>query len=219
MARFFVVVGFLVLLAVGLLRIWRALMRLVDERAEVDGYIQVFTRYVNSGGADRQAYGDLIERSLRVQDLLGGVGIMAHYLAPFGRYSVPNYQIVLNGIPAMRRDFDVLTSGRGDHGQLVGETLVRYMGWSADRIGEKRRELRNPIAWFRQGVAAVLLVPLWLLRSLGLLSGTRSDRVAASALFRLLTGLVALVGLVGSIVTIVLGWSAMKEVVSGLLGR
>ena len=219
MARLYVVVGFLALLAVGFLQIWRALMRLVDERAEVDRYIQVFTRYMNSAGTDGQAYGELIERSLRVQDLLGGVGFMAQYMAPFGRYSVPNYQIVLNGVPAMRRDFEVLTSGRSDHGQLVGETLVRYMGWSADRIREKQRELRNPVAWFREGVAAVLLVPLWLFRSLGLLSGTRADRVAASPLFRLITGLVALVGLIGSIFTIVLGWSAMKEVVSRLLGR
>jgi hypothetical protein len=194
-------------------------MRLVNERAEVDGYVQVFTRYMNSRGADSQAYGELIERSLRVQDLLGGVGIMAQYVAPFARYSVPNYQIILNGVPAMHRDFGVLTSGRSDHGQLVGETLVRYMGWSADRIEEKQRELRNPVAWFREGVAALLLVPLWLLRSLGLLSGARSARVADSALFRLLTGLLALIGLVGSIFTIVLGWGAMTEAVSRLLGR
>jgi hypothetical protein len=219
MSRLLVAVGFLGVLAVGFVRVWRALMRLVYERAEVDRCIRVFTRYMNSRGADGQAYGELIERSLRVQDLLGDVGFMAQYVAPFGRYSVPNYQVILNGVPAMRRDFEELTSGRSDHGQLVGETLVRYMGWSADRIGEKQRELRNPVGWFREGIAALLLVPLWLFRSLGLLSGTRSDRMAASALFRLLTGLLALIGLVGSIFTIVLGWSAMKEVVSRLFGR
>jgi hypothetical protein len=152
MSRAVLILGILILLAIGAVRIWLTLIRLVNERTEVESYIQMFTRYTNSRGADNQSYGELIERSLRVQHLLGSVGIMAQYVAPFGRYSMPNYQIILNGVPAMHRDFGMLTSGRSDHGQLVGETLVRYMGWSADRIGAKQRELRNPIAWLREGV-------------------------------------------------------------------
>jgi hypothetical protein len=128
MSRAILAVGILTLLAVGAFRIWRALMRLLSERTEVESYIQVFTRYMNSSGADNQSYGELVERSVRVQHLLGSLGIMAQYVAPFGRYSVPNYPIILNGVPAMHRDFGMLTSGRSDHGQLVGETLVRYMG-------------------------------------------------------------------------------------------
>jgi hypothetical protein len=211
MSRVPIVVGLLAIVAIGFLRITRTLQRLAAERSEVEAYIEVFTRFFNSRGADGQAYGELLERSLRIQELLGDVGIMSRYVAPFGRLSVPNYAIILNGVPAARRDFEATYSGRSDHGQLVGETLVRYMGWSADRINKAKVELRNPAAWLREGVAAMLLVPLWLLRSFGLLSSSRSDDISDSVPFRVLTGLVAVIGLVASVFEIVLGWSAMKE--------
>jgi hypothetical protein len=219
MSRVFIAIGVLAIMAIGLVRVWRRVLQLLAERSEVEAYIQVFTRFSNSRGADGQAYGELIERSLRIQEVLGLVGIMGHYVAPFGRMSVPNYQIVLNGIPAMRRDFETTYTGHSDHGQLVGETLVRYMGWSADRIGEGRRELRNPAAWLREGVAAMLLLPIWLLRSFGLLSQSSAESVSSSPLFRLVTGLVTLIGLVSSIFTIVLGWSAVKELLTTLQNR
>ena len=119
----------------------------------------------------------------------------------------------------MHREFGQLTSSHSDHGQLVGETLVRYMGWSADQIGNKRRELRNPVVWLREGVAALLLLPVWFLRSLGLLSPSRSGRLARSALFRLLTGVVALLGLLSALVTIILGWRLALEVLRRFLAH
>jgi len=94
---------------------------------------------------------------------------------------------------------------RSEYQPLIGEALVRYMGLSADSIRKKQQEARNPIARFREGVAAILLLPVWFLQSLGLLSDSGSARVARSALFRVLTGVFALVGLVGSVSTIVSG--------------
>ena len=212
MSRFYVISVLLGVLGVGFARVLRALSGLLAERAEVESYIQTYTRYMQSRGADNQAYGALIERSCRTQEVLGEVGIMAQYMAPFSRYAIPNYQIIMNAVPAMHREFG-LAFGGSDHGQLVGETLVRYMGWSADRIAIKQRELRNPVVWFREGVATLLLLPVWLLQSLGLLSSSGSGRFASSALFRLLTGVVALLGLLSALVTIILGWRLALEVV------
>ncbi len=70
-----------------------------------------------------------------------------------------------------------------------------------------KRDLRNPIVWFREGVAVILLLPVRLLRSLGLLSESGSASVARSALFRLVAGLVALIGLLASFIELVLGRS------------
>lgn len=212
MTRLSVVLGLLGVLALGFTRVFGALSRLLGERKEVNDYILTFTGYMNSRGQDSQAYGDLLERSIRIQEIIGPVGVMAHYVAPFGRYTTPNYQIVMNAVPAMHREFGEFTSGRSDHGQFLGETLVRYMGWSADQIGSKQRELRNPVVWFREGVAALLLIPVWFLASLGLMSSSRSGRLANSMLFRLLTGVLALLSLASALVTIVLGWRQALEV-------
>jgi len=206
MTTFLVVLGLLGLLTAGFARVWMALSQCLDERKEVETYIGVFTSYMQSRGADNQAYGALIERSLRIQELLGDVGVMALYVAPFGRHTVRNYPIILNAVPEMHREFGQSYSGQSHHSHLVGETLVRFMGWSADQIGDKQRELRNPVVWFREGVATLLLLPVWLLRSLGLLSSSRSGRLAHSAVFRLLTGVVSLLGLLSALITIILGW-------------
>jgi len=84
--RLWGLVALATILVIGFGRIWAALLRLGREREEVDGFMQVFARYRDSRGEDLEAYGRLIERSFRVQELLGHVGIMAEFFAPFRAY-------------------------------------------------------------------------------------------------------------------------------------
>jgi hypothetical protein len=201
----------LTLLIVGVARIWSSLSRLFSERKEVDDFIQVFNRYHQSQGQDLDAYGRLIETSYRVQELIGHVGVMAEFRAPFGAFVARNYQIILNALPSMNRDLGHGTGGRSEYGVLVAETLVRYMGWSEDLIREKQRDAKNPLVWLREGVSAILLVPVQLLQAFGIGSRFRTASVARSTGFRVAAALVTLVGFVGSIFTIALGWRPMIE--------
>jgi hypothetical protein len=102
MARLWVALGLLGLMAIGFWRTRRALSRLLGERAEVEGFLEIFGRYSASRGNDRRAYGELLERSYRIQELLGPAGVMAHYMAPFQKYTVRNYDIILNALPTMK---------------------------------------------------------------------------------------------------------------------
>ena len=203
--RILVVVGTAAVLAVGIGRIIASIRRQMAERNEVEEFANTFARYVTSDSSDLQAYGWLIERSYVIQGLLGPIGIMATFIAPYRTHVVHNYDIVLNGLPAMRRDFERGIS-RSDYQPLIGEALVRYLGFSADMIHKRQRELKSPLAWLREGVGALLLVPVWLLHSLGVVSITSTRSIAGSALFRVISGIVALVGLAGSLITILLGW-------------
>jgi hypothetical protein len=102
---------------------------------------------------------------------------------------------------------------------LIGETLGRYFGLSADLIRERQRELRNPLVWFREGVRALLLWPVQLLESLGLGSGSRTASLARSSAFQTISGAVAVISFVASVIEILLGWEQTVDAVRGLLGR
>lgn len=204
MVRMWVAVGILGILTTGFIRIRQAMSKLLDERDEVHRYIQAFGRYNTSNGADGEAYGELIDRSVRIQQVMGPLGIMRNYVAPFGRFVAAKYEIIMNGVPAMRHEMDRFAGGR-DYRNLVGEALGRFIGWAEDRIQVKAREIRNPVIWFREGVAGLLLLPVWLLQSVGLLSPSGTARFAASPLFRYLTGLVSLLGFIATLIEITLG--------------
>lgn len=214
--RFWIGVGAFALLAMGFGRVWSSLRQCVAEREEVEKFAETFNRYRLSHGQDLEAYGSLIERSDRVPRLLGYVGVMAEYVAPFRAFTARNYQIILNGLPTMHREL-ATGFGRSDHAPIVAESLLRYIGVSTDRIRDKQRELLNPLAWFREGVAGIIFLPVQLLQSLGLVSKTGAVRMAHSVAFRALAGVVALIGLLSSVVTVVQGWRPTMDAIRSFL--
>ena len=72
----------------------------------------------------------------------------------------------------------------------------------------------NPIAQFRKGVETILLVPLDILETLGVFSSSTNQRAHQSVITKLVAGLVALVGFMSGLVTIITGW---KGFIDGVL--
>jgi len=114
-----------------------------------------------------------IERSYRIQEPLGFAGVLGTYVAPFGPYTLSNYDITLKVCPLLPRDHERGMT-RSDYQPMVAEALVRYLGLSSDRIRAKHRDLRNPIVWLREAIGGVLLCLQWVLQSLGLGSASRA---------------------------------------------
>lgn len=109
------------------------------------------------------------------------------------------------GEPGGNRTHNPQIKSISEYHAMIAEALVRYMGLSEDRIRREQREVKNPLAWFREGVAGLLLLPVQLLQSLGLLRRSGAAFIARSSLFRFVAGLVALVGLLASCIELVLG--------------
>jgi hypothetical protein len=74
--------------------------------------------YLESHGRDVQRYASLIQRSVRMQEQLGPLGVQA-YKPPFANYYLTNYSIVLNLLPELHRAFEdeTLASGTAIRGQ------------------------------------------------------------------------------------------------------
>ena len=81
---------------------------------------------------------------------------------------------------------------------------MRYAGVLEELDLDSRKELLNPLSWWREGVSAILLTPFYLLYQFGILATSPIGRIESASIFRLLAGLLSLVlsivGLIGLIV-------------------
>ncbi len=174
-------------------------------------FADLFMRYVNGGGQDEALYVELTKRISRMQRELGHHGVMAMYQPPFANYAFRDYQIIVNMLPEYRRaakDEILRRNQAPQYADAMRDVLVRYSGSLQERESDVRGDLRSPLVWFREGVRAVLSLPLVALRELGILSPSLSASILGSGLLKVGTGVVALVTLIAGLVDILTGWAA-----------
>jgi hypothetical protein len=176
-------------------------------------YFQTYDRYSRSGDFDGKLYVWLTMNVIKIQSNLGTFGVM-DYIAPFQTYRVSNYQIVINTIPKFRdgsvKDFDI---------NSVDDCLLRYIGYLKEYSKDTLKNLRNPIVWFREGFREILSVPIFILSWFGIISNRTVNSIKDSLIYKVISGLIALVTLVSGLVTIVVGYDQTLEFVNRLIGK
>lgn len=147
----------------------------------------------------------------RIQNDLGSLGVM-EYIAPFQRYTISNYQIVINSLPKFRdgsvENFDI---------NSVDDCLLRYLGVMERRKNHSANDLNNPIVWFRVGIGEILSIPLFVFNWFGIFSRKTVDNIKESTLYRIVTGIMSLVAFISAIVTIILGREQLMEFIREIL--
>jgi len=166
-----------------------------------------FIAYASSRGADREAYHWMTLNSTKMQAQMGFHGILSMFRDPPHTYS--NYPVVLNLLPRIRSDFDdpirLTFSHTGELVQMFDEVLVRYLGDLSQSHDLARKQRPNPAHWFLVGIEQMLSVPLYFFSAFGLLSAATISGLQQSWLFRLVSAMVVLVGLVASVISIING--------------
>jgi hypothetical protein len=203
--------------ALGFSRAVSRVLQLGRHEAFALEYLDTYRRYLDSRGDDRNAYGKLIFDSGRMQSIMGGYARM-DYRPAFANYRITNHPIILNFIPEIRRKFDSMKDAFGmGHIEQEGarwlvhatdEAIVRYLGALQRMRQDAGRALLNPLEWLRLGIERILAAPFYLLSGLGLIRGFRAVAAENSVAVRYLSGLIALIGLVASLVQIFGGMPA-----------
>jgi hypothetical protein len=155
-----------------------------------------------------------------MQEDLGPLGV-ADYKPPGNLGFIPRYQVIVNLLPELRRlrmgEYHFGAEGIfAEQANLCLDTLVRYAGVLQRRSEQSAKQLRNPLAWLREGVQTILLLPVSLLVSLGVLGASTEERFRGSLLFRVMAGIIALMGLLSGVITIALGWKQFTALLAGL---
>jgi len=162
-------------------------------------YMQFVSAY-HSNTFDSENYSWLTMNVNRMQNDLGVLGIM-DYVAPFQRYRVPRYELVINTLPKFRigtvEPFDI---------NAVDDCLLRQIGYIDEQLRISRKEMTNPVIWFRSGIRAIIGLPLSILEWIGVLKPNAVSTITHSVLYKLFTAVIALISLVSGVVTIIIGY-------------
>lgn len=176
-------------------------------------YFESYDRWSRSGNFDGEKYVWLTMNVSRIQNNLGTFGIM-DYIAPFQTYKVSNYQIVINTIPKFRdgsiQDFDV---------NSVDDSLLRYIGYLNEYQKDTLRNLKKPLIWFREGFREILSIPIFILSWFGIINNRTLNSIKNSLIYKVISGLIALVTLISGIVTIVVGYDQTIEFINRILNK
>ena len=93
--------------------------------------------------------------------------------------------------------------------------LERYIGKLDYLISKKIWELINPLAWLTRSVRFVFDVFFWTLRSVGLISVNRENRLRDHSLFDITIGTITVLGTLFSVIA---GWDSVMEFLRRILG-
>lgn len=204
------------LCAIGVVTLIRSVRALAAELAFVTEYRDRIHTFVER--ADATAYEWLTLNANRMQNQLGLQGLM-DFRPPFANHVIHNYPVVLNVLPELRKCITNQALSRnllGDYHALLEEALLRHQGLLLQRHSNAVGSLRNPVVWLTTGIRSVLAAPLWFLSSAGLLPSSVASRVAGSRFYRVVAGLVATVGFVSAVVTLVTGWEQFVSILRKL---
>jgi hypothetical protein len=205
----------------GLHQTFKERRRYQERRTFANEFRSQFFNYVRSGGKDFAAYTWLIASSTQMQGEMGRFGIYDHFRGP--GFQATNFPIIMNGLPGIRDWFGKNQRDRGiwqdqinAYIQLVDDAMVRYLGSLKYALTHSQSPW-NPVIWFREGIKAWLASPMTLLSWFGVISATTLSRLVGGKPFEAFTAIATLLGFVGTIFTLALGWEDMHKLIWKLL--
>ena len=195
------IVGAVILTALlGLVRIARGLGNLREKKSLCSEFMQKFRRFVDSSGEDREAFGWLLHRSSRMQELVNSQGNIA-IKRPFTNGYQNGYLVITNGLQETEmylRDRNLHRQGL-DMAGMMDNAMVRQLGILDDDIEIDAAAIKNPMTWFREGVGSLVRAPLTILEYFNILTPSFVANIEGSRIFKVLTGIAALLTLIGGI--------------------
>ena len=187
-------------------------------------FINMANYFAKTGEFDPDLYGKVTNDLDAIQLELGAGGIISEMIDPLKGIKVRNYQIFMNIIHEMRAASGAmdmaLLAGRID--QMIGicdDALRRHVGNLSKAIDVQKKCLWNPFACFGEGIRWLVGLPWQLLVWLGIIEPDRRKAVQENMLFKFVGRIITLVGLLGSIITILLGWEDTLALLNRLLQR
>ncbi len=212
-----IVIG-IVLLIIGRIRVFYKIKGIQENITSSDEFLAKVKDYLNSLGKDHKTYSWLVQMSHQFQLEMGFYGVIPNFYHQPSRTSIKDYQIIINGIPELRRMFDNQDYPNDkvalrDFGLVLIESILRHRGYLLSDLTTIEKNLKNPIVWLTQGISWVLLLIPSFFKQIGLISKAKFSSFEERPLLKLISGVVSLIELTGTVMTIIMGWDAFTEII------
>lgn len=165
----------------------------------VNYYFENYNRYDQTASLDHENYVWLTKNVKKVQNFISSYEKM-EYISPGRTYQVSNYQVVLNTIPKFR-------NGTVDRNEvdMVDDSLIRCIGHNEEILSQRKKLFYNPVQLFKIGFQNSMNFPLEILNLFGILGKNSINKISESIIYKIIVGLIALVGLIANWATILQG--------------
>jgi hypothetical protein len=192
------------LMTLGYFSLLRKRKNLIAKHTFTTEYLNKFGEFsnqiLNQEKLSDQLYIWLTKNVDKMQEMLGLAG-MVQYRPPFAKYIITNYQILINTLAQVPNGM-----AEEDDIRFCLNLMLRFVGVLEGSEKDINKNLRNPLVWFLEGVRLVITSPLYLLYSFGLLGSSTVERISESPFARFISGIIALIGFLASLVQILQGW-------------
>ena len=187
-------------------------------------FVDFINDYFTSGRINQQKYAACMHDIDAIQEEVGYEGIIADFVDPLRSVKCHNYQLFVNIMPEIRLSESMSNTGimmeRVSHlAGLCEDALHRHIGNLDRRIENDTKILRNPFSCFGEGIRLLIGLPIDILYWCGLIGLNNSRKARGSWVFKVLGWLVTFIGLIGSVITILLGWDETIIILNNIAKR
>jgi hypothetical protein len=181
-------------------------------------YAITLTNFYNSRGVNRQEYIQLMKNANIIQSYLGNEGYARVQMTFEHDAPVYHYSIIRDGIPQL---YDYFTKGLNSQANQIANhisgTLYSKIGSYENELSVCKDTLRNPFKLFLTGIQQTVLIPIYILSWIGLFGNETIKKISELFFLKLLSGILALIGIISSIMTIILGWDNFSQYIDKLI--
>lgn len=219
-SKMFIVVMLLLLILVGFILKRMELSKLIKRLNVTLEYNKTFVELMNDifveKRFDNEKYMWLTEKVNSMQRELGASGLIYHYTDPLKGFTAREYQLLINFLPEIRgymRQFDnsIMIERFDTSARLCTDMFIRHEGDLKEIIEKEGKQLFNPFSCLAEAVRYVIAMPFNILYWFGILPEGMLYRIKYSWLLKFINAIIILIGFIGSIITIVLGWDGFLE--------
>ncbi|MBV1708533.1 MAG: hypothetical protein KMY54_01625 [Erysipelothrix sp.] len=182
---------------------------------EINEYLSKFNKFVTNiyskNSFDNNEYNWLVFKSDKVQNMLGGLGIIDYeYMGIYYK----NMAILLNylgDIPSVKNSMFSNSQHLIFQSQACQNAFIRYNGIFNGLLEDHKKMLLNPFACLSMGIRVIISLPFNILNSIGLISNDSVVRISNGFVINKLGSILSLIAILAGIITIVVEWETFIE--------
>lgn len=172
---------------------------------------------------DSDKYNAVIKDVDKIQEELGMDGVLNGFVDPLKGIRGTNYQLFMNIMPEIRTAISNMGNSIMDEriNQLMGlceDALRRHIGNLDRAIEQEKKGLFNPITCMGECIRWIVGLPVDVLQWAGLYNSNKSKKIKANVIFKIISNLGVIIGLISSVVSIVIGWDEVLTIISNCIG-
>jgi len=191
-------------------------------------YRNRFIELLNELGSTREInnvlYVELTEKVDSMQLELGNIGTV-DMIDPLAGVQFNNYHLLINFLPKIRslqlnsHYINSIEIERfQEEARRCDDAMIRHAGRLKETIKSSSKNRYNPFKCFVEGVQYVIWLPTNIFLWIGVISVGLAYKLKHNFLISIITALIAVAGLLSSIITIIVGWEESVEFLQRLLG-